>query len=393
MYFVEEAGLAAAGANLREHKLLAGLPVVIDEEGVLRPINRYLRARRFGDWKSFGAEYAKPASTNTVKAAARDLQNFLSYCKFNKIDWHVIQHGSISDPRSVKGYAYALFTGDWSFKPGPDGKRGEPLDRKTVSRRAFVAQDFLIFAVAHGYRKASYDARPIAFGGQRRDKAPLMFPVDTAVNAWFLAAQKQLPRNAYLGIKMMDEIGLRRSEVRFFRASLIEELLKAHANITLGRTYSLEIGEFTKGGHFRTLQIPGATLLAIQAYMSSRHGRAGALEECRQFGAQAPDLLFFNSKTANAYDATYLYKCMQRVKPWPTGNWHPHLLRHRYACKRLLSFFQMQIRLGAGLRGDMVKPMFEAEMVRLQQELGHVSQETTEQYIQWVQPHVMELLT
>ncbi|ANY77103.1 hypothetical protein BB934_01780 [Microvirga ossetica] len=391
---------------------IAHVPVVFDStSNYCREVNRYLRERATLDWVPQGAKKVVLLAERSLENIARNLGNFIEWCKACNSDEHRKNRPGFDDWRSltyedVLQYQRDQRSGAWS-------KDRRKLTPETANGRADTATDFLQWAAQRGLRppfqvklttvrnkansaklsRSRITSRHFRVGREKasRSKAlqtALSLPRVDEVRAWLSAVLRKRGKAKFLACRFILEVGARRMEV----AALTEDQWPTQETLMLlqkrGDLFAtLELIE-TKGDVPRDVMIPieyafevrewidGPRLRLTKAYFGRTKERTSSLFLSDSRGYEGTPI---QSHT--------IYDCFHEVKPRPPG-WAPHFGRHTFACFFVLRALESEAKI---LGKDLTKMGADWVMGRgtwwlnlLRRQLGHADEETTEIYLRWL---------
>jgi integrase len=375
--------------------------------------NRFLRERALLDWhpsNRHGDPIAKvrvPAE-NTILAMAKDLENFLSYLEANGFDWRDMDY-----QRILETYQADQVSGAWS-------ERGQPLAPATVNRRVGTICEFLIWAGDRRLRSAFEVMRSLSRvrdrsgtattnrfhdvvtrAGRVRERAErLRIPTVAEIDAWLAEIEARHGKARALACRTILETGMRREEVALLRVSQVpdpDEILPgypARMDICYGTKGSRRIGDPDKKGKLRTLRFGVGFLHALDDYRRLRRARALAAFRRAHPGEKLPGILFLDENSGRPLTAKMIYNAWTRCERLPFPGWSPHAGRHAFACLLLLRLIHEEgERIGKAAaslpRSALIGQATDLVQIYVRPILGHVSEKTTERYLEWVADHFL----
>ena len=391
----------------------AEVPFLLSEELVyLDDVNRFLRQRAWGEWtpnSKAKSEFAtrKPLSDNTLRAYARDLDNFFTYLEIKELDWRFISYTDV-----IEKYERDLSSGAWSAS-------GEPLENSTINRRGDRSVEFLQWASEQGLRgdfalptetvsrrisdgrsaRMGYSTTEVRIGRRRVHPKRLRLPTIAEINRWLSEIKARYGSTKARACQFVIDTGCRLEETVLFRADQLPD----PDTISLDRPARMEICYGTKGGRTpgdpekkgkqRTLRFERDALVALHNYRQL--GRLKALEKLGHSdrGKDAPRELFLNEATGMPLTRDALYRAWHNTTTLPFVGFSPHAGRHTFACFTLLRLLEEEFKL-IQKTIDVIprSAVFQAAEnlvdIYLKPVLGHVSGQTTERYLEWVGDHL-----
>jgi len=378
----------------------ARVPVLFDSAGrYCRAHNRYLRERAELDWHpAGGGDFLRD---RTLEKIGECLINFICWCEARSVDFRTAAY-----KQDVLRYQNEQISGKWS----EDGGKLEP---STANQRADEATNFLRWAAEKGLRgpfeikEFFRTGRSTNFAAQRgAHHAPVkvragrakenpttktaslfVLPTADAVAEWLDAVKNRRGYTKYLACRMILDVGARRMEVEGLEvkqwptAEMIEDARR------LAQVYvPMELLE-TKGGRPRTVRVPLEFAARVRSWIDEK--RPTYAYRFFKKHKQKTSRLFLSDHPAadgNPVGAQTVYRCFSEVKPHPKY-WSPHKGRHAFACFWVLHALSMESRPHGGLvamGADWIQHRGMFWLGLLRRQFGHVSEETTEIYLQWL---------
>lgn len=381
---------------------VAHVPVLFDADfGYCRIHNRYLRERARGEWHpDDGADMIRchrPA-TKTVQNVARHLGVLVDWCKHKGKNWKTLTYDDILD------FQNQMANGTWS----PSGTK---LSAETANQRADEATSFLRWAAARNLR-GSFDVnftvklRPIHTGkssastiaavrvrlGRRKKShtrhiaSVALLPQPEQIRTWLQEVLRIRGRAKHLACKFILQTGVRKEELAAIEEDQIptaQQLDALHGGVA---TYPVTL-EVTKGGRPRTILVAVEFLRELRRWIDGPRLKLRLLYKKRTGDDPSQRLFLSDSK---GYEGTpisgdTLYRTFREVKSGLT-KWHPHFARHTYACFYVLNTIRMEA--SAKSLEEMgvawIRSRSEWHLKVLRDQLGHISEETTEIYLRWL---------
>ena len=393
---------------------LAHVPFILNGDmSYADEVNRFLRERALLDWHP-NNRYGEPSSPvrapseNTMWAIGCDLENFLTYTEINNLDWRTIDYQGI-----LQTYQADQLNGSWS-------ERGESLAASTINRRVGYVCEFLSWAKERCLRpdfvvkgssstirdrsgtattNRSYEVRSRA-GRVRERIERLRIPTAAEIGAWLAEVEVRRGKTKALACKTILETGMRLEEVSLLRASQVlepETVLPgypARMDICFGTKGSRQVGDPDKKGKPRTLRFGVGFLHALDDYRRLRRAKALAAFRRNNPGKRPSDILFLSESTGEPLTKKMIYDAWTRTETQPFPGWSPHAGRHAFACLLLLRLIHEEgERIGQSAatlpRSVMITQATDLVQMYVRPVLGHVSEQTTARYLEWVTDHFM----
>lgn len=389
------------------------VPFLLDNElNYLDDLCRFLRERAVGEWNpskgmSDSYSYREPISENSIVAYARDLENFWTYVEATSLPWRTISYTGL-----LESYDTDLGNGRWS-------RSGNKLAASTINRRVDRAVEFLSWAAEKGIRQAFpvttktvsrsiYDGRSanpgaksieVRTGKRRIQKSQMRLPTRTEIDIWLSEIEVRRGKPLRLACETVIETGMRRQELILLR----KDQLPDPEDVPLDKPAKMRISFGTKGkrrpgdgeqrGKARTLRFDRDFLVRLNNYKQLRRQKALATYSKRNPGKPHPKELFLDESTGEPFSATQIYLAWTRVKNLPFDGFSPHRGRHAFACFTLLRLLDEEAGLLEASRKTLPRSavMQSAETLiktYIQPALGHVSDQTTELYLEWIADHL-----
>lgn len=376
----------------RDLEGVAEVPALFDSNGrYLREFNRYMRERALLNWHPGGG--GDVLRGRTSGNMAEKLSNFVQWCEARRKDWRTLQY------KDVLRYQDEQLSGKWSLKGGK-------LEASTANDRADEATSFLRWAahrklrgpfevkmfVRPGPQRLELEPRRVRTGRAKEDmtppsKAGFVLPTPKEVRDWLNAVKKKRGYAKHLGCKFVMSTGARREEVELLEVDqwpTADEIAFRRGR----RLESVPMRLFkTKGGRPRTIKVPLDFTEEVRAWIDGRR-KNYALRHYEHFKERTSRLFLSDALTAygRPISAQTLYRCFSEVKPRPRG-WSPHKGRHTFACHWVLYALSLEAETRGGLVSqspDWVVDRGAYWLKSLKRQFGHVSEETTEEYLRWL---------
>lgn len=375
--------------------------------------NRFLRERALLDWhpnNRYGMPTARvrAPSENTIFALGRDIENFLTYTEVNGLTWRTIGYQEL-----LATYQTDQSTGAWS-------ERGEPLAASTINRRIGSACEFLTWAGDRYLREpfqvlASMslvrDRSVTSTSGQQREAASragrvrervgrLRIPTIVEIDKWLSEIFARRGKARALACRTVLETGMRLEEVALLRAVQVPDPndvpsgYPAKMDICYGTKGGRQVGDATKRGKERTLRFGVGFLHDLDDYRRLRRSRSLALFRRNNLGVPLPQTLFLDDDSGRPLTSKMIYDAWTRCKNLPFAGWSPHAGRHAFACLLLLRLIHEESeRIGKSAsnlpRSALIGQASDLIHVYVRPILGHVSEQTTARYLEWVADHFL----
>lgn len=356
----------------------ASRPILIEEGGsLMEAATKYVDDRAELKWQ---VGKLKRPSAETIKKYSYALANFLEWCECHHLDWRTIERGDDVTIASVAGYARMMATGAWCRNPK------EPLKQETIEYRAAVAQDFLVFASAKGFRRHYHSVPVVGHGAPKPFRDFSEMPDKIQVRSWLEALRRVTPASHWLMPQTIFETGLRRQEVVRLKESDVLSVVRKP-----DRFQHLRVKHGTKGGKERPIRLRTAYLDRLVQYCLTDRRSAIANFILRKPKEKVPDELFLNPRSGERWNEVQINRLFGLIEP-PCPIWSPHVGRHFYACWTLLEFLEEEANLARLDARELVTSTLESwgrpALIRLQRYLGHSHPDTTDLYLQWASEHL-----
>jgi len=374
--------------------------------------NRFLRERALLDWHPSNrsgeptAKVRTPAE-NTIFALARDLENFLSYVDVNDSDWRSLDYLQI-----LRTYQADQLSGAWS-------ERGEPLAPATINRRVGTVCEFLSWAGDRGLRPsfrvmgsrstvrdrsgtatANRYRDVVGRAGRVRERVErLRIPTVAEIDAWLGEVEARRGKAKALVCRTILETGMRLEEVALLRADQLPDPdsvlpgYPARMDICYGTKGFRQVGDSEKKGKARTLRFGVTFLHVLDDYRRLRRARALAAFRRTHPSERLPQVLFLGDDGA-PLTKKVIYNAWIRCERLPFPGWSPHAGRHAFACLLLLRLIHEESeRIGQSAtilpRSALIGQATDLIATYIRPVLGHVSEQTTGRYLEWVADHFL----
>lgn len=375
--------------------------------------NRFLRERALLDWhpnNRHGEPTAKVwiPSENTIFAMGRDLENFLSYVEVNGFQWREMDYPSI-----LRTYQADQLNGSWS-------ERGEPLAPATINRRVGTVCEFLTWAGDRGLRAlfqvigtrstvrnrsghatTNRSHAVVGRAGRVRERIDrLRIPTVAEIDAWLLEIEARRGTTRAVACRAILETGMRLEEVALLRAAQVPDPdtvlpgYPARMDICYGTKGARQVGDPEKRGKARTLRFGIGFLHVLDDYRRLRRARALVAFRHSHPGQKSPEALFLSEDTGLPLTKKMIYDAWTRCERLPFPGWSPHAGRHAFACLLLLRLLHEETeRIGHAAsslpRSALIGHASDLVTTYVRPVLGHVSEQTTDRYLEWVADHFL----
>jgi integrase len=410
--------------SAKGYESIAHVPVLFGSDwSYLRETNRYLRERALLEWmpkdcpepETIWLGNPRYPTTRTLENIAGQLCNFLEWAEWRDFDWKTLDYTQ----GIVNGYQADMLSGRWSA-------RAQMLGAGTVNGRVGEACSFLRwaatqmlrgpFTVISGQRSLGVDSGKssvghfpqdilVRAGAVRADPKSLWLPTEEQVIQWIRDVCILRGPTKGLMCALILESGIRLQEAVQWRVDTLP--LDKNQWLCIGDKVQVTLSFGTKGtkrypgsleGPRRIISIPLSLAKKLDDYRSLRRvvlqGKwiqsAKTKEEyqSRRQNAQ-PARLFFSDFTGRPFSDQALYDGWKNVPSLPYKQWSPHLGRHYWACMELLKSQRQKV-ASIGRQLDQFpddwitsQAMTDIQLI-IRPQLGHVSVETTQRYLQWL---------
>jgi integrase len=392
---------------------LARVPFLLSRDLVyLDEVNRFLRDRALGKWhpnRRNKSDYGRirVLSDNALEAYSKDLENFWTYLEARGQDWRKLTYQQLRD-----SYDRDMGRGTWS-------EDFRPLQPSTINRRVDRAVEFLQWATDRGLRspfpvETEFKSRSVATGksakrqfepievriGRRRPKPKhLRLPTMLEINRWLAEVAARHGKTLALVCNTPIELGTRLEETILVRSSQLPD----PDSIRPGKPARMEICYGTKGGRSpgdpdlkgkpRTLRFAPAFLRELVNFKQLRRPKALALFRASHPGQPIPPQLFLSERSGEPITKAVMYKAWTECDTLPFPGFSPHTGRHAFACFTLLRLLDEETKLiaragGAVPRSTLLQHAGNLISIYIRPVLGHISDETTERYVDWLADHL-----
>jgi integrase len=408
---------------------VAHVPFLLDSDGrYLDEVNRYIRERALLEWlpeDAFptgklrsGLGRSSYPTVTSLRTLANRLSNFLAWCSARGLDWRRVEYTK----HIVNRYQTEMLSGEWSL-------RSRELHGSTINRRTDEAILLLAWADQAGFRPSDAPPFNVPRASRRRHRKSTGSSSRSSVATIESRAGRvntvpqlfSLPSPSEVAT-WISRVGLLRGAVKRLCCELIiatgvrvEECVQWQVD-----TLPLERGDWqirgqivkvliragTKGhrnspadlnGPPRWVSLPLELAEKLHRYREevrvsqlARWIRSGTTDEerARRRRAAPPSRLFLGEVSNRPFTARMLRRAWSETPGCPNG-WSPHKGRHYFACQKLIEVTTERAN-AAAQRLDMLNSDWltgalnnDIQMI-IRPLLGHVSEETTRHYIQWV---------
>lgn len=418
LYWPDEADLRRSGYGSVAH-----VPCIFDGTwSYVGPASRYLRERALLEWSPGRGRGSVVISNRfptkkSLSVYGEALCNFFEWAGVRGFDWKLVNYRD----HIVGGYQAEMMNGSWSAS-------GKPLSPATINLRVKEVCNFLrwasenslraSFEVLYAYNSMSADNAKSTYGHRRIEvavragavrKAPksLRMPTDDELRRWHKSVQVEKGSVKALMCELIIQTGIRREEAVQWRVDTLP-INRSDWNVQ-GEVVQVEICFGTKGqkyrlddlqekGPSRIICVPLRLALALNDYLVTKwpqlrrkYVQSSASDVEKRSRIRAGESRLFLSEYSGApISSQALYQAWVGVTHLPFDGWSPHGGRHYWACKTLLVEMNRRsnqrggIQMGASL--DWVTGCaMDTLMMIIKPQLGHISSETSELYLVWLQ--------
>jgi integrase len=342
----------------------------------------------------------------SLETYGQNLCNFLEWLTHRGLSVNVVEYTE----HIVGGYQAEMLSGSWSV-------RGASLKPRTVNLRVSLACDFLVWLSNKGIRppfkpvlqlkkvkrhgrtrsRPSVQSIEVRVGAVRPNPMQLRLPTDDEIRLWRRQVVVCRGKTKLLMIDLILQAGIRREECACWRINTLPEE-RDKWRIT-GSAVTVYISHGTKGakhisddgeehGPGRYIDLPLQLAERLDHYR--RYDRPAAkaiyvrgakdIAERRRRMKNDSGKLFLGEATGLPVSGSTLYEAWTSSE-LPFAGWSPHGGRHYYACKKLMDIARSNIDPSQGF----VASVRDILLLHIQPQLGHVSEETTKEYLRWVE--------
>jgi site-specific recombinase XerD len=405
--------MALVFSPVRERLALAGYVSVAhihyflwDDLTYAEEPSRFLREMALGEWHPQNRSADPVAGTaaqaeNSVDTLANALVNFLTYLEVHRRDWRTVSYQDLLDR-----YQKHMRSGEWSTLRD-DNNRRLGLQPSTINQRVDAATNFLLWAADRGLRgnfriplersRVPESARRIERpqGGSRvkvrQNPQQLTLPSVVELGEWIEDVLLKHGPTKALACRSIVETGMRLEETASFRAWQVPDPddldpdMPASMQIFYGTKGQREIGDVELKGKSRTLRFEHSFLVILHDYKRLLRAKITANRP-----ADVPKSdIFFLANDGSPLGKQAIYRAFTDSDRLPYKGWSPHAGRHAFACMILLRLIDEDARRNATLpermpRGALMLQTEGLIKTYIRPLLGHVSDRTTERYLQWI---------
>jgi integrase len=399
---------------------LAKIPfVIVGAKGYHREASWYLRDRALLAWAPGNIQRSgKYPTRKSLSTYSSSLVDFLDWCDSTSRDWRTVEYTS----DLVLGYQEQMGTGLWS-------ESGKPLSAQTINMRIGESMRFLQWGAARSLRKPfeaitvtqkislpnhTNAGKPVQkeievrAGKVRPDPVTLRLPTRPEVARWLRVVQIEKGLTKALMCDLIIQTAIRREEACQWKVDTLP-LNKADWNIK-GDTVTVKIEYGAKGGKTtdnkgdergpsRNITMPLSMAERLHHYRENIRptirsifvkANSSTPAERRELAKANPRQLFLGDSSGLPIQNHTLYDAWTKLSYLPFKGWSPHCGRHYWACETLLEAIEKNaVALGSTLNAATSSNWItgcanDTVMLKIQPQLGHISQATTERYLQWV---------
>lgn len=366
----------------------------------------FLREKSIGNWipgqpKRSNLALKERLSENTVRAYAEDLKNFVSYCERRRLDVKEITYQNL-----LETYDRDMGTGKWS-------KKGKPLASETINRRMRVACEYITWTADNGIRGqfsvptqntrrsiGSFESRrslEVArrIGYRRNNLSRFRLPSRQQIAAFVREVHVRHGRARGTAVGFVFASGCRLEETVLLRADQVPDPdtvdLDKHGRIEIvyGAKGGRVPGDPSKAGKIRYIRIARDELVKLYNY--KQLARSKAVVRYRQLnpGKLDPAELFLDERTGLPLSRQTLYRAWTRANNRPVEGKGVHTGRHCFACYLVLDILEQEASVLKLTLNQYPQSMLRSRVddlisTHLSPVLGHVSEATTERYLDWL---------
>lgn len=397
---------------------VAEVPAVFDARWAYQDApSQYLIARAVRDFLPRNARLSvqvlRPGSTQSF---GESLCNFLEWCELRNLNWRNVEYNK----HILEGYQKELSGGTFSV-----GFRG--LASSTINLRVEEACNFLEWAygrglrekfavptvkvknkhknsqLSHGHRTLEKDVRA---GRVRPDPKSLRMPSKQEIALWLESIRIEKGITKHLMAETVIKSGIRREEAIQWQIHTLPEQ-KCDWKIT-GSEVAVKVEYGAKGPQYlnergdlvgppRIVFLPLELAEKLHLYRETKrlkffatYVKSAKNPQERSKRMEKPfSQLFLSDFTGQPVSAQTFYEAWTCVSRLPFKGWSPHPGRHYWACNELMNELdrkfsalkklkksEIPIDWISGNVQDIIK-------IRVQPQLGHIDEETTDRYIAW----------
>ncbi|WP_152608502.1 tyrosine-type recombinase/integrase [Croceibacterium mercuriale] len=382
-----------------------GVPFLVSADWTyLDHQNAFIRERAVGLWSSSGRfrnelTIGERLSENATLAYSHDLKNFTSYLERRRLNWRTLNYQGLIDT-----YDADMGAGKWS-------ETGKPLAAETINRRMRVACQFLLWAGDRDHRppfvvptvpsrrrssttRFAFDIVEKRVGKRPLYSSQLRLPTREEIRSFIEEVRCRHGRTRALAIQFIFETGTRRQETSLIRAEQIPDPEYVELDrfgriaICYGTKGHRTVGDPSLAGKPRALRIRRDFLVELHNY--KQLGRKQALRNFEQKnpGQPSPPQFFLDESTGRPLSSQAIYRAWKTNSNNPVSKRSPHSGRHCFACYLLLDIIAAEaenLGLSKGYPQSHLRTRVDDVITtHIRPVLGHVSETTTERYLDWV---------
>lgn len=403
LFFPTEEGLIAEG-----FRSYLGIPCVFGPNWVYQDdVSRYLRERALRVYKPVNTRNTKKRlSPKSMSTLGQALCNALEYFDLRKLDVDEITY----ETHILDGYQAEMENGTFSV----DMRK---LKERTVTQRVDEFCNYVQWRHAKGLRSEFYvptvtKSVPLSetknshghratrstqsrVGKRRADPINLRLPTEAEKDKWLKGVRIKKGATKHLMCELIIESAIRRLECVEWRIdTLPTEKSKWQVK---GARVTIKLTEGTKGEAHRFITLPVKIARRLYEYRTRVRPQlikqwiaaatTSAAKEWRK--ANQPHRLFLSEYTLEPISYGSLYDAWKNSGYLPYEDWSPHLGRHYWACKQLLTeLHRLAKQKGYVRRSDIPLDWItgNAESIItmvIQRQLGHIDAGTTQSYLLW----------
>lgn len=402
---------------------VAHVPCIFNISGeYVDEVSRYLRERALCNWSPMMKSFKSAASPRyptptSLKGFADALINFLEWTEYRGRDWRSVRYTE----DMVNGYQEDMTTGAWSAA-------GRKLAASTINLRVGEACNYLCWAADKGLRAPFFMVSELVrvisnasrtsngkivremevrVGRVRPDPQKFELPTDEAVQSWHKAVVIERGVTKALMCELIINSGIRREEAVEWQIDTLPEnesdweidgdlvTVKIMYGAKGGKTYD-KYGEPVGPERHVTIPLSVARKIAgYRMYMRPRMRAKYALsaktpDEQKRRSLERERRLFLSEETGRRISAQTLYDAWTEPSKQPFAGWSPHMGRHYWACKKLLTLLRQDAKRHGVKDSEPIPgwamtnaPSYIDLVIRPQ--LGHLDASTTHDYLTWMQ--------
>lgn len=344
------------------------------------------------------------------------LCNFLEWCELRRQDWKTIQYVD----QLVYGYQAEMLGGTWSAS-------GKALAAATVNLRIKEVCNYLTWASDRQLRdrfevlesakrissyvvnnSSNHTAKNTSMraGAVRPDPRTLSLPTDEQISIWHKSVLIEKGRTKALMCELILKTAIRREEATQWRLDTLP--LRRTDWRVFGDNVEVRVSYGAKGTKYKTangeergpervIVLPLELAEKLATYreivwpgLRAKYVRAAASDtEKRTRIKQVTNRLFLSDFTGTPISAHSLYEAWTEASKCPFKGWSPHGGRHYWACNTLLRVISgraKSLKIHKDTPTDWITgSATDTLLLVIKPQLGHISLETTELYLVWIQ--------